>query len=120
MTQFDINTGLRDAGVTDFSLGWDDAPFNMALDSLDGNLNFDLDDGYLKEFNDQGSQVSRVLGLLSLKSLLRKLRFLISATYSTAVSSLKTYPVHLYLNDGVASTSDFFIDGQAFRFFNEW
>ncbi len=116
LTQFDINTGLRDAGsVIDFTLAWDDAPFNIGLDSLDGNLSFDLDDGYLKEFNDQGSQVSRVLGLLSLKSLLRKLRFDFRDVFNKGFF-FEDLSGSFVLDDGLAETSDFFIDGPGLDF----
>lgn len=116
LTQFDVSTGLRDAGgVIDFSLGWDDALVNIDLASLDGSLDFNLDDGYLKEFNDEGSQVSRVLGLLSLKSLLRKLRFDFRDVFNQGFF-FEDLSGSFALQDGIAITDDFFIDGPGLDF----
>ncbi len=116
LNQFDIETGLRDAGGNmNFDLAWEAPLVMFNTDSLTGSFGFDLDDGYLKEFNDEGSQVSRVLGLLSLKSLIRKLRFDFRDVFNQGFF-FEDLAGNFVLTNGVAATQDFFIDGPGLDF----
>lgn len=62
---------IKDSGMElDYNLHWNGDPQDFALEKLNGNLTFDIDDGYLADVSDKGA---RIFSVLSLQSLVRKL-----------------------------------------------
>ena len=69
---FDFDSGIKDSKASaKFDLDWQRAPYEFDYASLNGNVDWRLGDGYLTEVTDKGS---RIFSLLSLESLVRKLR----------------------------------------------
>ncbi|NVK54258.1 MAG: TIGR02099 family protein [Alteromonadaceae bacterium] len=105
-----VNSGIKDSQADiEFSLNWDDSPFNFTFDSLNGSVSTELTDGYLTQVSDKGS---RIFTLFSLNSLIRKLSldfrdvFAQGFFYDDIKGSLE-------IVDGVASTNDTVVDGGA-------
>ena len=69
---FDFDSGIKDSKASSkFDLNWHRAPYEFDLATLNGSVDWRLSDGYLTEVTDKGS---RIFSLLSLESLVRKLR----------------------------------------------
>lgn len=70
--EFDITTTIKDSNANlNYQLNWQAAPYNLDIASLDGEISWDLGEGHLTEVSDGGA---RVFSLLSLDSLVRKLK----------------------------------------------
>lgn len=105
-----LDSGIRDSSAdVDFTLTWQDSPFDFAGENLNGELVWNLTDGYLSEVSDKGS---RIFTLLSLNSLVRKLSldfrdvFAKGFFYDEMSGSIS-------ITDGKADTRDTLIDGAA-------
>lgn len=105
-----VDSGIKDSKASfAFDLQWDGAPFAFNLESLDGDVNWRLSDGYLTDVSDKGS---RIFSLLSLQSLVRKLSldfrdvFAKGFFYDKMTGSFQ-------VADGRAHTEDTVIDGGA-------
>ncbi|MDA8622067.1 YhdP family protein [Psychrosphaera sp.] len=73
MFDWGFNSGIKQSDFTSkLSLKWDGAPHEFGFDSLDGEITFEMGEGYLSEISDKGA---RIFSLFSLNSLYRKLKF---------------------------------------------
>lgn len=71
LESYGMETGIKDSEAdVSFSLNWPSAPMNFALENMNGDVNWELSDGYLADLSDKGS---RIFTLFSLNSLIRKL-----------------------------------------------
>ncbi|MDF2179123.1 YhdP family protein [Aliiglaciecola sp. CAU 1673] len=71
LKDFGLDSGIRDSGADmDFDLSWQQAPYDFNFASLNGDVKWQLSDGYLSEVSDKGA---RLFSILSLESLVRKL-----------------------------------------------
>ncbi|XQW85562.1 YhdP family protein [Thalassotalea piscium] len=62
---------IKDSGVTtSYNLKWQGAPYQWNVETLNGDINTRLNDGYLADVDDKGL---RIFSVLSLQSLVRKL-----------------------------------------------
>lgn len=72
LKDFQVDAGIRDSDASmTFDLSWQKAPYDFNYASLNGELDWKLGDGYITELSDGGA---RLLSLLSLESLIRKLK----------------------------------------------
>ena len=100
---------IKDSGLkSEFSLNWKGSPIEFSLKKLNGQFNAILDDGYLAEVPDQ----ARVFSVLSLQSLVRKLRFDFRDIFSDGMfySEIKG---DYQLENGVMYTDNMFMKGAA-------
>ncbi len=102
--------GIQDSSADmNFALTWKDSPFDAAFSNLDGEIDWQLSDGYLSDVSDKGS---RLFTLLSLNSLVRKLSldfrdvFAKGFFYDNMSGSVQ-------ITQGKADTRDTKIDGAA-------
>ncbi|MDX1706292.1 YhdP family protein [Pseudidiomarina sp.] len=73
LRDYDISTMVQDSPADfKFELNWQGAPFQYNHESLNGTVTWSLGQGYLNEVSDGAA---RIFSLLSLESILRKLRF---------------------------------------------
>lgn len=71
LKDLEFDSGIRDSDAEmEFDLSWRNEPFDMSFGSLNGNIKWELGDGYMTEISDNGA---RIFSFLSLNSLLRKL-----------------------------------------------
>jgi uncharacterized protein (TIGR02099 family) len=71
LSDFGFNSVVRDSNAqVEFDLGWDGTPAAFELASLEGNVDWRLGAGYLRDVSDGGA---RLFSLFSLESLMRKL-----------------------------------------------
>lgn len=69
---FEFESGIKDSkAAAHFDLNWQRAPYEFNFASLNGDIDWRLSDGYLTEVTDKGS---RIFSILSLESLVRKLK----------------------------------------------
>jgi uncharacterized protein (TIGR02099 family) len=105
-----LGSGIKDSEFNSkFDLSWKRAPHEFNFETLNGQIDWRLSDGYLTEVSDQGS---RIFSLLSLDSLVRKLQldfrdvFVKGFFYEKIIGSFQ-------LDNGVAYTQDTLVDGGA-------
>jgi uncharacterized protein (TIGR02099 family) len=110
LKDFQFDSGIKDSGADmDFAFTWKASPFDFSFDHLDGEMQWQLSDGYITEVSDKGS---RIFTLLSLDSLVRKLSldfrdvFAKGFFYDEMQGSLQ-------ITEGKADTRDTKIDGGA-------
>jgi uncharacterized protein (TIGR02099 family) len=110
LSNLGFESGIKDSQAElDFALTWQQSPMEFSLEQLDGQINWELSDGYLAEVSDKGS---RIFTLLSLNSLVRKLSldfrdvFAKGFFYDEMGGSVQ-------ITDGKADTRDTSIDGAA-------
>ncbi|KFZ31188.1 hypothetical protein IDSA_00165 [Pseudidiomarina salinarum] len=73
LRDYDISTMVQDSPADfKFELSWQGAPFQYNHESLNGTVEWALGQGYLSEVSDGAA---RIFSLLSLESIVRKLRF---------------------------------------------
>jgi uncharacterized protein YhdP len=107
---FGLDSGIKDSkGNFDFDLSWNDSPHKFSLDTLNGQLDWRLTDGYLSEVSDKGS---RVFSFLSLQSLVRKLSLDFRDVFAKGFFYDKMNG-SVQINNGIADTRDTVIDGAA-------
>lgn len=109
-TTLGINPGLKDAPL-DLSgqVSWQAAPYHFSLDTLNGQIKFDLGKGHLSEISDKGA---RVFSLFSLDSLLRKLSLDFSDVFGQGLY-FNTFAGNLTIDHGVVKTTDTEMDAIA-------
>ncbi|MGI2170301.1 YhdP family protein [Shewanella sp. MF05960] len=109
-TTLGINPGLKEAPL-DLSgkVSWQAAPYHFSLDTLNGQIKFDLGKGYLSEISDKGA---RVFSLFSLDSLLRKLSLDFSDVFGQGLY-FNTFAGNLTIDNGVVKTTDTEMDAIA-------
>ena len=106
--EFDITTTVKDSNADiKFNLAWQDAPYVLDIASLNGNVDWRLGEGHLTEISDGGA---RVFSLLSLDSLVRKLKLDFRDVFSKGFfyNSLQGT---MQLDKGIAYTKDTKLDG---------
>jgi uncharacterized protein YhdP len=107
---FDFNSGIKDSEASStFDLSWQRAPYEFNFDSLNGEIDWYLSDGYLTEVTDKGS---RIFSLLSLESLVRKLTLDFRDVFAKGFFYDKI-DGSFQLQNGVADTQDIVVDGGA-------
>lgn len=107
---FQFNSGIKDSQASaKFDLSWQQTPYEFNFASLSGELDWRLSDGYLTEITDKGS---RIFSILSLDSLVRKLKldfrdvFAKGFFYDKMTGSFQ-------IQNGVVDTRDTLVDGGA-------
>ncbi|WP_372763093.1 AsmA-like C-terminal region-containing protein, partial [Pseudoalteromonas sp.] len=106
--EFDLTTAIKDSKAEiNYELAWQGAPYALDVASLSGNIGWRLGEGHLTEVSDGGA---RVFSLLSLDSLLRKLKLDFRDVFSKGFfyNSLQG---SMQLNNGIAYTADTKMDG---------
>lgn len=107
---FKLNSGIKDSKASSkFDLSWKRAPYEFNFDSLNGQIEWGLSDGYLTEISDQGS---RIFSLLSLDSLIRKLQLDFRDIFAKGFFYDKI-DGSFQLENGIAYTQDTLVDGGA-------
>ena len=91
------------------SLRWQDVPYRPQLGSLAGKVDYQLEGGTLREVNDKGA---RLLSLLSLDSLLRKLRLDFRDVFDKGFY-FESMSASADISQGVARNNDFYMKGAA-------
>lgn len=96
-------------GSLAFDLNWQDVPYRPSLPTLGGGANFQLEGGTLREVNDKGA---RLLSLLSLDSLLRKLRLDFRDVFDQGFY-FESMSGSASIQQGQVSNDDFYMKGAA-------
>ncbi|GAC18603.1 YhdP family protein [Paraglaciecola arctica] len=107
---FTLDSGIKDSQTSSkFDLSWKRAPYEFNFDTLNGQIEWRLTDGYLTEVSDQGS---RIFSLLSLDSLVRKLQLDFRDIFAKGFFYDKI-DGSFQLENGIAYTQDTLVDGGA-------
>lgn len=104
-----LSSTVADSGLdASFSINWLGGPHNFAVSNLNGDIKAELDEGVLKEVPDQ----ARAFSILSLQSLVRKLRFDFRDMFSDGMfySEIKG---DYHIKDGIVYTKNTFMKGAA-------
>lgn len=111
LSEYDISSSLTGSKATlEFTdIGWQGAPFQFNRHSLNGDFNWTFADGSLSEVSDGGA---RIFSLLSLDSLVRKLRLDFRDVFSKGFFFSKMSGT-MTLTDGVSYTSNTEVLGAA-------
>ncbi|MEM0912568.1 MAG: AsmA-like C-terminal region-containing protein, partial [Pseudomonadota bacterium] len=110
LQSLNVDAGIRDSGANvGFALTWDDSPFDFKGENLNGELKWNLSDGYLSEVSDKGS---RIFTLLSLDSLVRKLSLDFRDVFAKGFFYDEMGGT-ISITQGKADTRDTLIDGAA-------
>jgi uncharacterized protein (TIGR02099 family) len=105
-----LDSGIKDSKASSkFDLSWRRAPYEFNFDTLNGEIDWRLTDGYLTEVSDQGS---RIFSLLSLDSLVRKLQLDFRDIFAKGFFYDKING-SFQLENGIAYTQDTLVDGGA-------
>lgn len=108
MDEFDITSTIKDSRANiEFAMDWQGAPYDLDMPSLAGTVTWRLGEGHLAEISDKGA---RVFSLLSLDSLIRKLRLDFRDVFSKGFF-YNGMSGSVHLNNGVAVTEDTKLDG---------
>ena len=101
--QLGFDPGLKDAptAVTG-DISWSGAPYAFSLETLNGQIGFELGKGHLSEVSDKGA---RIFSLFSLDSLLRKLSLDFSDVFGKGLY-FDSFTGTLKLDNGVVKTTD--------------
>ncbi|KAF7775570.1 hypothetical protein PCIT_a1782 [Pseudoalteromonas citrea] len=106
--EFDLTSTIKDSKASiGYQLQWNGAPYDINLPSLAGEVNWELGEGHLAEISDQGA---RVFSLLSLDSLVRKLKLDFRDVFSKGFFYNKMQG-SVQLEEGIAYTKDTKMDG---------
>jgi uncharacterized protein (TIGR02099 family) len=107
---FKLDSGIKDSKASSkFDLSWKRAPYEFNFETLNGQIDWRLTDGYLTEVSDQGS---RIFSLLSLDSLVRKLQLDFRDIFAKGFFYDKING-SFQLENGIADTQDTVVDGGA-------
>ena len=105
-----VDSGIKDSGARmNFDLSWAKSPMDFSAESLTGDVEWSLSDGYLSEVSDKGS---RIFTLFSLNSLVRKLSLDFRDVFAKGFF-YDDMSGTLSIADGKAYTGDTVIDGGA-------
>jgi uncharacterized protein (TIGR02099 family) len=105
-----LDSGIKDSKASSqFDLSWKRAPYEFNFETLNGQIDWRLSDGYLTEVSDQGS---RIFSLLSLDSLVRKLQLDFRDIFAKGFFYDKING-SFQLENGTAYTQDTLVDGGA-------
>ena len=101
--QLGIDPGLKDAPTAvKANISWTGAPYAFSLETLNGDVSFDLGKGHLSEVSDKGA---RIFSLFSLDSLLRKLSLDFSDVFGKGLY-FDSFGGTLKIDNGVVKTTD--------------
>ncbi|MEP1553443.1 YhdP family protein [Paraglaciecola sp.] len=107
---FKVNSGVKDSKAqSTFDLSWQKAPYEFNFDTLNGQIDWSLSDGYITEITDKGS---RIFSILSFESLVRKLKLDFRDVFAKGFFYDEingSFQIH----DGIADTRDTVVDGGA-------
>lgn len=104
-----ISSTVKDSGLkSSFTLNWLGGPQDFTLASVNGDIKGELDEGYLAEVPDQ----ARAFSILSLQSLVRKLKFDFRDIFSDGMFYSKVTG-DFHLQDGIIYTKNTFLKGSA-------
>ncbi|KXI30121.1 YhdP family protein [Paraglaciecola hydrolytica] len=107
---FQFNSGIKDSSASaKFDLSWQQAPHEFNLASLTGDMEWRLSDGYLTEITDKGS---RIFSILSLDSLVRKLKLDFRDVFAKGFFYDKMNG-SFQIQNGIVDTRDTVVDGGA-------
>lgn len=105
-----VDSGIKDSKASSkFDLSWKRAPYEFNFETLNGEIDWNLTDGYLTEVSDKGS---RIFTLLSLDSLVRKLQLDFRDIFAKGFFYDKING-SFQLQNGIAYTQDTLVDGGA-------
>jgi uncharacterized protein (TIGR02099 family) len=96
-------------GKMALDLNWNDVPYRLDVSTLAGSANYQLEGGTLREVNDKGA---RLLSLLSLDSLLRKLRLDFRDVFDKGFY-FESMSASATIKQGQVSNDDFYMKGAA-------
>ncbi|MFQ2508510.1 YhdP family protein [Aeromonas caviae] len=96
-------------GKLALDLNWRDVPYRLSLPTLAGSADYQLEGGTLREVNDKGA---RLLSLLSLDSLMRKLRLDFRDVFDKGFY-FESMSASAKVNQGVVENNDFYMKGAA-------
>jgi uncharacterized protein (TIGR02099 family) len=96
-------------GKLALDLNWRDVPYRLDLPTLTGSADYQLEGGTLREVNDKGA---RLLSLLSLDSLLRKLRLDFRDVFDKGFY-FESMSASAKVKQGVVENNDFYMKGAA-------
>ncbi|MCF6434851.1 YhdP family protein [Pseudoalteromonas sp. MMG022] len=106
--EFDLTSTIKDSRANvSYQLTWQGAPYDFDIETLGGEITWELGEGHLAEVSDQGA---RVFSLLSLDSLIRKLKLDFRDVFSKGFfyNQMKG---SVQLEKGIAYTKDTKLDG---------
>jgi uncharacterized protein (TIGR02099 family) len=107
-----ITSALKStSGQIGFSLKWQDSPWNLNLETLDGTAGMQFGKGQLVDFE---PGAGRVLGVLSLQAIRRRMSLDFSDIFSKGFS-FDSIKASYNVTSGDAITNDFFLDSPAAR-----
>ncbi|WP_016955126.1 YhdP family protein [Catenovulum agarivorans] len=110
LRDYQLTSAIRDSSIdAQFQLNWNKSPVDLGYPDLNGTMNWKLGEGYLTEVSDKGA---RILSVLSLDSLVRKLKLDFRDVFSKGLfyNSMKG---DIKLTNGVAYTGNTYMDGVA-------
>ena len=110
MLDWGFNSGIKQSDFkSKLSLTWDGAPHEFEFESLNGEVTFEMGEGYLSEISDKGA---RIFSLFSLNSLYRKLKFDFNDVFQKGLfyNDIKG---SLTVESGVVYTENIRMDGVA-------
>ncbi len=106
--EFDLTSSIKDSTAkASIDLSWQGTPYQFDKKSLNGEMNWQLGQGHLTDISDGGA---RVFSLLSLDSLVRKLKLDFRDVFSKGFF-YNSMQGSVQLQDGIASTEDTTMDG---------
>ncbi len=110
LKDFQFDSGIKDSEARmNFTATWKSSPFDFSFEYLDGEIDWQLSDGYITELSDKGS---RIFTLLSLDSLVRKLSLDFRDVFAKGFFYDEMQGT-VQITEGKADTRDTRIDGGA-------
>jgi uncharacterized protein (TIGR02099 family) len=110
LKDFTLDSGIKDSKASSkFDLSWKRAPYEFNFETLNGQIDWRLTDGYLTGVSDKGS---RIFSLLSLDSLVRKLQLDFRDIFAKGFFYDQIKGT-FQLDNGIAFTQDTLVDGGA-------
>lgn len=110
LKEYGLDTGVKDSDANmELDLTWNSAPFLFGYETLSGEANFKLGDGYLSEISDKGA---RLFSLFSFDSLYRKLKFDFNDVFAKGLfyNDIKG---DIVVKNGIAFSDNIRMDGVA-------
>lgn len=110
LNEYDITSIIQDSPAEfNYDLRWRGAPGGFNVASLNGTMEWELGQGYLNDVSDGGA---RIFSVLSLESILRKLRFDFRDIFANGMFFTE-FSGAFDIADGVVSTDNAVMDGSA-------
>jgi uncharacterized protein (TIGR02099 family) len=108
LSEFDLTSSIKDSKANmHYQLSWQGAPYKVHVPSLAGDIQWELGEGHLSEISDKGA---RVFSLLSLDSLVRKLKLDFRDVFSKGFF-YNSMEGSMQIAEGIAYTKDTSMDG---------